>query len=260
MKIPSVCLLLLCALAARAEDRVAAARQSKATVLTQLFAAAGVAYPPEELYLRAFKHERELEVWAGAQGQPLKKVKTYPFCAASGELGPKRREGDLQVPEGFYTIDLFNPHSAYHLSIRVSYPNESDRILGQRPLGGAIMVHGNCVSIGCIAIEDDPIEELYVLTMDSRAKMGRNVPIHIFPRRLDAAGLAELEKLPQATGTLKAFWRGLEPGWRLFEETQRPPQVSVDPKTGAYRIRAVKASAATPRPREAQARPAADGS
>lgn len=261
VKIPLACLLLLaCALPAHAKDRVAAARQSKASVLTQLFAAAGVAYPPEELYLRAFKHERELEVWAGARGQPLKKVKTYPFCAASGELGPKRREGDLQVPEGFYTIDLFNPVSAFHLSMRVSYPNESDRLLGQRPLGGAIMVHGNCVSIGCIAIEDDPIEELYVLTQDSRAKMGRNVPIHIFPRRLDAAGLAELEKLPQATEVLKTFWRGLEPGWRLFEETQRPPQVSVDPKTGAYRIRPASRPPATPRPRSEGARPAAGGS
>lgn len=260
MKIALVCLLLSSALMAHAKDRVAAARQNQTAVLSKLFATAGVAYPPEELYLRAFKHERELEVWAGARGQPLKKVKTYPFCAASGELGPKRREGDLQVPEGFYTIDLFNPNSAYHLSIRVSYPNESDRILGQRPLGGAIMVHGNCVSIGCIAIEDGPIEELYVLTLDSRAKMGRNVPIHIFPRRLDAAGLAELEKLPQATEALLAFWRGLEPGWRHFEETQRPPRVSVDPKTGAYRVRPERPPSATSRPRAAQAEPAAGGS
>jgi murein L,D-transpeptidase YafK len=241
VKIALTCLLLMaCSLTAQAEDRVAAARQTKARVLTELFAAAGVAYPPEELYLRAFKHERELEVWAGARGQPLTKVKTYPFCAASGELGPKRQEGDLQVPEGFYTIDLFNPRSTFHLSIRVSYPNESDRILGRRPLGGAIMVHGNCVSIGCIAIEDDPIEELYVMTMDARAKMGRQVPIHIFPRRLDAAGLEELAKLPHATEQLLAFWRGLEPGWRLFEETRRPPRVSVDPKTGAYRVRAAQ--------------------
>jgi murein L,D-transpeptidase YafK len=260
VKIALACLLLTCALTAHATDRVAAARQNQAAGLSQLFAAAGVPYPPEELYLRAFKHERELEVWAGARGQPLKKVKTYPFCAASGELGPKRQEGDLQVPEGFYTIDLFNPRSAYHLSIRVSYPNESDRLLGRRPLGGAIMVHGNCVSIGCIAIEDGPIEELYILTLDSRAKMGRNVPIHIFPRRLDASGLAELEKLPQATEALIAFWRGLEPGWRLFEETQRPPQVAVDPKTGAYRVRPARAPSATPRPRAAQAQPAAGGS
>jgi murein L,D-transpeptidase YafK len=236
VKIALTCLLLTYALTAHAEDRVAAARQNKSQVLTQLFAAAGVAYPPEELYLRAFKHERELEVWAGARGRPLVKVKTYPFCAASGELGPKRQQGDLQVPEGFYTIDLFNPRSAFHLSMRVSYPNESDRILGERPLGGAIMVHGNCVSIGCIAIEDDPIEELYVLTLDSRAKMRREVPIHIFPRRMDAGGLAELEKLPYATAPLVAFWRSLEPGWRQFEETRRPPRVSVDPKTGAYRF------------------------
>jgi murein L,D-transpeptidase YafK len=259
VKIALVCLLLCGALTAHAKDRVAAARQNKAAALTQLFASAGVAYPPEELYLRAFKHERELEVWAGARGQALKKVKTYPFCAASGELGPKRREGDLQVPEGFYTIDLFNPHSAYHLSIRVSYPNESDRILGRRPLGGAIMVHGNCVSIGCIAIEDGPIEELYILTLDSRSKMGRNVPIHIFPRRMDAAGLAELEKLPQATEPVMAFWRGLEPGWRLFEESQRPPRVSVDPKTGAYRVRPEPQPSATARPREARTQPAVDG-
>src|SRR4051812_28702290 len=181
--------LMLVASAARAEDRVAAAERAREGVLAQSLAAAGVAWPPEELYLRAFKHERELEVWAGARGKQLTKVKTYPFCAASGELGPKRQEGDLQVPEGFYTIDLFNPTSTFHLSMRVSYPNESDRILGRRPLGGAIMVHGNCVSIGCIAIQDDPIEELYVMTLDARAKMGRQVPIHIFPRRLDAAGL-----------------------------------------------------------------------
>ncbi len=102
------------------------------------------------------------------------------------------------------------------------------------------MVHGNCVSIGCIAIEDDPIEELYVLTLDARAKMGRQVPIHIFPRRLDAAGLEELGKLPHATEQLLAFWRGLEPGWRLFEESRRPPRVSVNPKTGAYRVRAAQ--------------------
>jgi murein L,D-transpeptidase YafK len=259
VKIAIVCLLLTGALTVHAKDRVAAARQNKSAAVSELFANAGVAYPPEELYLRAFKHERELEVWAGARGQPLKKVKTYPFCAASGELGPKRRQGDLQVPEGFYTIDLFNPRSDYHLSIRVSYPNESDRILGQQPLGGAIMVHGNCVSIGCIAIEDGPIEELYILTLDSRAKMGRNVPIHIFPRRLDAAGLAELRKLPHATEALLAFWRGLEPGWRFFEETQRPPRVSVDPKTGAYHVRSASPPAATPRPGAAQVRPAASG-
>jgi murein L,D-transpeptidase YafK len=259
MKTALTCLLLTLALTAHAEDRVAAARQNKAQAIKELFAAAGVAYPPGELYLRALKHERELEVWAGARGQPLTKVKTYPFCAASGEPGPKRQQGDLQVPEGFYTIDLFNPRSAFHLSMRVSYPNESDRILGRRPLGDAIMVHGNCVSIGCIAIEDDPIEELYVITLDAKKSMGRDVPIHIFPRRLDAEGLAALEKLPHATEQLMAFWRSLAPGYQQFEETRRPPRVSVDGKTGAYRVR--PAQKLTPPRRSAPASaPGATGS
>lgn len=231
-------LLLLALSTAHAEDRVALARQAKARAVAESFAAAGVAWPPEELYLRAFKQERELEVWAGARGQPLRKVRTFPFCAASGDVGPKWRQGDLQVPEGFYTLDFFNPRSQFHLSMRVSYPNAADRLRGERrDLGGAIMVHGDCVSVGCIAIEDDPIEELYILVVDSRAKLRGNVPIHIFPRRLDAEGLATLAKHPRATPELMAFWRSLEPGYRFFEESRRPPRVSVDRKTGAYRVR-----------------------
>lgn len=221
------------------EDRVVAARQARGGAVAEAFRAAGVAWPPGELYLRAFKQERELEVWAGAAGKPLVKVRTYPFCAASGELGPKRREGDLQVPEGFYVIDLFNPRSQFHLSLRVSYPNASDRKLAdaRRP-GQNIFIHGGCASIGCIAIEDEPIEELYLMVQEARRKMGRNVPVHIFPRRLDTAGLTVLEQHPEATPSRLAFWRGLQPGYILFEETRRPPRVKVDGKTGEYRVRA----------------------
>jgi murein L,D-transpeptidase YafK len=228
---------LLVALNAPAKDRVEAARRAKERAVAEAFRTAGVSWPPEELYVRAFKQERELEVWAGARGQPLRQVKTFRFCAASGDVGPKRREGDEQVPEGFYTLDQFNPRSQFHLSMRVSYPNDADRRRGEPPLGGAIYVHGDCASIGCIAIEDDPIEELYLMVLEARGRMKRDVPIHIFPRRLDAEGLAALERHPRATPELVAFWRGLEPGWRLFEETRRPPRVSVDPGTGAYRVR-----------------------
>lgn len=219
---------------AEAADRVATARRNKADVVARAFQAAGVAWPPEELFVRAFKHERVLEVWGGARGAPLRLVKSFPFCAASGVEGPKRREGDEQVPEGFYTFDQFNPFSQFHLSMRVSYPNASDRKLGQKPLGGAIYVHGDCVSIGCIALEDGPIEELYLMVLEARARMKRDVPIHIFPRRLDATGLTALAKRPDTTPERLGFWRGLEPGWRLFEESHRPPRVSVDARTGAY--------------------------
>ncbi|MFL5359108.1 murein L,D-transpeptidase family protein [Archangium sp.] len=223
--------------AARTADaRVEAARRAKERGLARTFEAAGVSWPPEELYVRAFKQERELEVWAGARGQPLRKVKTFPFCAASGDVGPKRREGDEQVPEGFYTLDQFNPRSQFHLSMRVSYPNDADRRVGERPLGGAIYVHGDCASIGCIAIQDGPIEELYLMVLEARGRMRRDVPIHIFPGRLDERGLAALERHPRATPELLAFWRSLEPGWRLFEQTHRPPRVKVDPRTGAYAV------------------------
>ena len=230
-------LWLLCAGSAVAEDRVAAARRARERTVAGLFQAAGVAWPPQELYVRGFKHERELEVWAGAAGAPLVRVKTFPMCAASGEPGPKRRQWDEQVPEGFYTLDQFNPESQFHLSLRVSYPNASDRVLGHRPLGDAIYVHGDCVSIGCIALQDEPIEELYLMVLAARGRMKRDVPIHLFPRRMDAGGMEALEAQPGATEQLRAFWRGLEPGWRYFEQTHRPPRVSVDPKTGAYGVK-----------------------
>lgn len=226
--------VLLASLCAHAEDRVAEARKRQTAGIVQAFKAAGLSWPPEELYLRAFKVERELEVWAGPRNQPLVKVRTFPICAASGDVGPKRAEGDAQVPEGFYTVDLFNPRSAYHLSLRVSYPNALDRKQGAAKPGGDIFIHGDCVSIGCLAIENGPIEALYVMVSEARARMGRDVPVHLFPRRLDAAGLAALEALPGVPAARKAFWRGLEPAYRLFEESRRPPRVKVDSAASAY--------------------------
>ncbi|MBI3184932.1 MAG: L,D-transpeptidase family protein [Myxococcales bacterium] len=228
---------LLAAAPSLAEDRVAQARKDQAAAVAEAFRAAGVSYPPRELYLRAFKAEKELEVWAGEPGKPLVKVKAFPFCYASGELGPKRRLGDLQVPEGFYRINHFNPRSNFHLSLGVSYPNESDRILGERGRpGGDIYIHGSCVSIGCIAIEDGPIEQLYLMALDARERSGKPVPVHIFPHRLDDAGMAELERAHGSSQPLLDFWKSLRPGYLLFEENRRPPLVTVDAKTGAYRI------------------------
>ena len=239
MRTTVACLLMFFALAAHAEERrVAAARKARGPAVAALFKAAGVAWPPEQMYLRAFKHERKLEVWAGPNTGPLVKVKTYPFCAASGELGPKRQQGDLQVPEGFYTLDLFNPYSNFHLSMRVSYPNAADkRHKTAADPGGEIFVHGNCVSIGCIAIQDEPIEELYLMVLDTRAKTKRNVPIHIFPRRLDAEGMKALEAGRPATDPLVTFWRSLQPGYTLFEEARQVPVTSVEPKTGTYVVK-----------------------
>ncbi|MBL8952584.1 MAG: L,D-transpeptidase family protein [Myxococcaceae bacterium] len=202
-----------------AADRVATARTERTEDVKALWSAAGLKAAPAELYLRAFKKERQLEVWAGAKGQAMVLLKTYPFCAASGELGPKRREGDLQVPEGFYEVSQFNPTSTWHLSIKVSYPNASDRVLSDRDRpGGLIYLHGGCASIGCIAIGDREIEEVYLLATDARVR-----PIHfdIFPSR--ACDESDFSKM-------------LAPGLSAFEKTKRPPRVKVDAKTGAYQV------------------------
>jgi hypothetical protein len=137
--------------------------------LAQAAAAGGVAYPPRALTLVGLKQERRLEAWA-AKGAGFVLLRSYPVLAASGGPGPKLREGDLQVPEGVYRLTHLNPASSYHLSIRVDYPNADDRAGGRAEgrtnLGGDIYIHGKSVSIGCLAIGDDAIEELYVLLAD----------------------------------------------------------------------------------------------
>ncbi len=133
------------------------------------FADAGISYPPARVTFVALKREKQLEVWAAKNGG-WALVKSYSVCAASGHEGPKLREGDLQVPEGIYPLTVLNPNSGFHLSIRIEYPNAFDRAMAQREdrtdLGGDIYLHGNCVSIGCLAMGDEAIEELFVLVHD----------------------------------------------------------------------------------------------
>lgn len=127
--------------------------------------ALGITWPPKRLELFAFKRERSLEVWVG-EARLLRPLRSYPILAASGGAGPKRREGDRQVPEGFYGLPFLNPNSRFHLSMRVDYPNAEDvrhRVVPRAEMGGDIMIHGSSVSIGCLAIGDPAIEELFVL-------------------------------------------------------------------------------------------------
>lgn len=132
--------------------------------------------------ISAFKAERELHVFAANAGGPWKRTLTYPIVTASGGLGPKLREGDRQVPEGLYEIESLNPNSRFHLSLRVSYPNEFDRKKaaedGRPNLGGDIMIHGDQVSIGCLAMGDPVSEELFVLAADAG---WTGVPVVISP-------------------------------------------------------------------------------
>ncbi len=132
------------------------------------FDAAGVKYPPTDLAFVAFKDSRILELYArGKEEQTWQFIKAYTVLAASGELGPKLEEGDLQVPEGVYRLESLNPNSRFHLSVRLNYPNDFDlrmaKVDGRTGLGSDIMIHGRSVSIGCLAIGDEAAEDLFVL-------------------------------------------------------------------------------------------------
>ena len=125
--------------------------------MQELFDDAKVPFPPRQLLLRGFKKEKELEVWAAAKKSgPLTHIATYEICFMSGHEGPKRKQGDLQVPEGFYVVDVFNKGSDFFLSLGLNYPNDYDRRL--KRTGSAIMIHGACVSIGCLAMTDERIQ------------------------------------------------------------------------------------------------------
>jgi len=133
------------------------------------FENAGAAYPPRKILLLAFKEERLLEVWAENGGHPVF-ICEYPIVGASGGPGPKLREGDLQVPEGRYRVSGMNPNSAFYLSLKLDYPNAFDKQQaeadGRTNLGGDIFIHGGSASIGCLAMGDRAIEELFVLSAD----------------------------------------------------------------------------------------------
>lgn len=149
------------------EQRVAQFGAAVDRRLRPFFAAQGVSYPPERIVFVGIKKEKQLEVYAAGKNQALRLIRAYPILCASGKLGPKLREGDSQVPEGLYGIQLLNPNSLYHLSLRVNYPNEFDRTQaakdGRTQLGGDIMIHGKDVSIGCLAMGDEAAEDLFVL-------------------------------------------------------------------------------------------------
>ncbi|MGC4121971.1 MAG: L,D-transpeptidase family protein [Myxococcales bacterium] len=221
--------------------RVKQAAANKTKVLKALFAEKKVAWPPAGILIRSFKEDATLELWAKAKDGSFVLVKEYPVCAGSGDVGPKRREGDLQVPEGFYEVNHFNPWSQYHLALGVSYPNSSDRILGgggkEGPLGGQIYIHGKCCTIGCIPIQDDNIEEVYLAALESRAATGDPVRIHVFPTKLTDEAMKRLTQDHAADEARLAFWANLKQGWDLFEKDHRLPKVSVDAK-GRYQFSA----------------------
>lgn len=216
--------------------KVQAAYQNKESAIKKLFRERGFPYPPKKIFFRAFKTEKKFEVWALKEGT-FQHFTTYDFCRLSGTVGPKRREGDFQTPEGFYTIDRFNPTSQYHLSLGIDYPNASDQILGaHKKLGGSIFIHGGCGSSGCIPLTNEKIEELYILAVEAKNQGQDRIPVHIFPMRLDAERFKALSKQFHHDDSLVDFWKNLQQGFSYFEQNRNlfPYYVDAD---GEYVIR-----------------------
>jgi hypothetical protein len=169
------------------EQVMAALGNAVDTRLRPDFEQAGVTYPPARLVMVAFKAEKKLELYAPDAAGRVQRVRSYPILAASGGPGLKLREGDEQVPEGFYRIESLNPNSRFHLSLRVNYPNDEDkaraRVDGRDPatLGGDIMIHGGAASIGCLAMGDPAAEDLFVLVQRTGLD---NVELLLVPKDL----------------------------------------------------------------------------
>jgi len=175
----------------------------------------------DPVYIRIFKSEAMLEVWIEADGRYVH-LKDYPVCAYSGKLGPKLREGDRQAPEGFYRVyrKQLNPNSRFHLAFNLGYPNAYDR--AHKRTGSYLMVHGNCVSIGCYAMTDRKIEEIYSLVKAALDHGQTYVPVHIFPFHMDEETMAEYSHYRWYD-----FWMKLKEGYDYFEVEERPPYVDV---------------------------------
>jgi murein L,D-transpeptidase YafK len=190
-----------------------------------------------EIYLRVFKFEKELELWGRSKGdEKFKKIKTYEVCATSGKLGPKRKQGDLQIPEGFYHINRFNPNSNFYLSLGINYPNKSDRILGVKSsLGGDIFIHGNCVTIGCVPITNALIKELYVYCVEAKNNGQSTIPVTIFPAHLNRAKYNVLLEKFQDDSDKINLWKSLRKGYDLFNKSKKLPSIAFL-ETGRYSV------------------------
>ncbi|KKB82750.1 lipoprotein [Devosia limi DSM 17137] len=174
--------------------------------------------PAQPMVIRVYKQSSELEVWKRTNSGQYALLKTFPICKWSGALGPKIREGDHQSPEGFYDVTpaLMNPKSAYWLSFNVGFPNKFDQAWGRT--GTNLMVHGDCRSVGCFAMTDEGIKEIYALARESFRGGNRSFQLQLLPFRMTDANLAQHAASPHA-----AFWGNLKQGTDAFDRTKQPP-------------------------------------
>jgi murein L,D-transpeptidase YafK len=176
----------------------------------------------DAVLVRIFKEESELELWKRKASGEYKLYKTFPICRWSGKLGPKKKTGDRQAPEGFYQVNmgLLNPKSQYYLSFNLGYPNRLESALGYT--GEALMVHGACSSSGCYAMTDQQMAELYPIILKAMKSGQRSFQVQAYPFRMNSTNMAR-----HAGDPSMRFWKNLKQGYDAFNRTKRDVQVSV---------------------------------
>ncbi|MEX2231454.1 MAG: L,D-transpeptidase family protein [Cyclobacteriaceae bacterium] len=209
--------------------RVREAIKDKETLIAENLKNTGLSFDNLNILLVAFKAEDELLLYVKKKNETTYKILlTYGVCARSGQLGPKRKQGDYQVPEGFYHINIFNPTSNFFLSLGINYPNLSDKRKSKaHDLGGNIFIHGSCVTIGCLPMTDDKIKEIYLYAAHAKKNGQLKIPVYIFPFRMTDQNFNVYKAQYKDEVSLIDFWTNLKDGYDKFETEKRELKVSV---------------------------------
>ncbi|CAN5455253.1 hypothetical protein BH09BAC3_BH09BAC3_15110 [soil metagenome] len=218
-------------------DRVNKAFSEKGKVVQQQLNEIGLQPDDFHMLVVAYKEEDELEIYVKRKTESIyKKLVSYEVCAKSGQLGPKRKQGDGQVPEGFYHIDRFNPYSYFHLSLGLNYPNDSDRKKSKaKHLGGDIFIHGSCVTIGCLPMTDEKIKEIYLYAVYAKNNGQTMIPVYLFPFKMTNANFISHKEMSEYKNDegLIHFWENLRIGFDKFHKEKVELKTGVD-NNGGY--------------------------
>ncbi len=211
-------------------ERVRNAFDEKKDIVTRQLKTIGLMPDDFHLLVVAYKDEDRLELFAKKKSSDTYRLLiSYDVCARSGTLGPKRRQGDGQVPEGFYHIDRFNPKSKFHLSLGVDYPNRSDRIKStSKDPGGDIFIHGDCVTIGCLPMTDDKIKEIYIYAAHAKNNGQHTIPVYIFPFQMTDANMSKYALLHDGNPEMVAFWKQIKPGYDRFSSNHQELAIKIN--------------------------------
>ncbi|MCF8427908.1 MAG: L,D-transpeptidase family protein [Bacteroidia bacterium] len=216
-------------------ERVRNAKKEKELEIQKSLAKLGLTSSNVNLIFIAYKDQDLLEIYAKKKSESKYKILTsYPICARSGILGPKRKQGDGQVPEGFYFIDRFNPASSYYLSLGINYPNQADKLKSiSNNLGGDIFIHGYCATIGCLPMTNEKIKEIYLLAIYAKNNGQNKIPVYIFPFKMSQENMAIYLEKYKSNKALINFWLNLKTGYDKFLNSKTELKICAD-KKGNY--------------------------